>query len=312
MKTNWLELLSGHKMDDFKDMMLYIANIRRYDPSLSLKDALHFYRKSEASALDQRKIDLQQTYRNSVTPMATWGNLAIRPAVILSFHYGQYRTLPVRIMAAGFPICMLIADALFDKHREEYDFLMDSQEAGHVVFLRAEDPQVYFKLKKYRDKGYWIWAFLDGAKGMVGSEDLKVSKFKTIRLGQASLRIRKGIADMAYLLQMPVCMILDGIKDRLYFQPTLYRDRCSFSNDVLEQCYRQLAIAVEQDPVKWECWYYLHEDLLEKREIEGKAIYPRYLPVVNDKQPALLDTYSYQLLRINKEQMDDFLKSSVV
>lgn len=310
--STWMDLKSIIAERDWNDAMLFIANIRRYDSSLTVHKAIALYLSNKAIAECHAKLDLVSLYNLPFTPDDDWEKVLEVPSLILGFHFGEFRKLPVQLMAAGIPICMLIARSVYEQHVQLFSFLMNNKRKGHITFVEAEDPNLFYKLKQFRSRGYWIWAYLDGAKGVHASASLKDNKVTDVSLGSTSLKIRTGITDIAYLLKIPVFTMIEGHTPPLISRTADFASRKIFSENTIRQSMGLLVSRIKVQPANWECWCYLHEDLLNKSSIDDVVTEPRYLLIEKQGLSFLLDSWSYRLIPISEKQKQQYLRTTFV
>lgn len=297
---------------EWNDAMLFIANIRRYDSSLTVPKAVALYLSNKTIAECHANLDLVSLYNLPFAPDGEWEKVLEVPSLILGFHFGEFRKLPVQLMAAGIPICMLIARSVYDQHVRVFSFLMNNKRKGHITFVEAEDPNLFYKLKQFRNRGYWIRAYLDGAKGVHASASLKDNKVTDVSFGSTRLKIRTGITDIAYLLKIPVFTMMEGDNLPLISRTTDFVSRKMFSENTIRQSMGLLASRIKSQPANWECWCYLHEDLLNKSSIDDKGTEPRYLLIEKQSLNFLLDSWYDRLIPISESQKQQYLRATFV
>lgn len=297
---------------EWNDAMLFIANIRRYDSSLTVHKAVALYLSNKTIAECHANLDLVSLYNLPFALDGEWEKVLEVPSLILGFHFGEFRKLPVQLMAAGIPICMLIARSVYEQHVQVFSFLMNNKRKGHITFVEAEDPNLFYKLKQFRSRGYWIWAYLDGAKGVHASTSLKDNKVTDVSFGSTWLKIRTGITDIAYLLKIPVFTMIDGDSLPLISRAADFVSRKMFSENTINQSMGLLASRIKSQPANWECWCYLHEDLLNKSSLDGVGSEPRYLLIEKQGLNFLMDSWSYRLIPISDTQKQQYLRTTFV
>ncbi|HAU54633.1 MAG TPA: hypothetical protein DCW66_15865 [Sphingobacterium sp.] len=129
-------------------------------------------------------------------------------------------------------------------------------------YLISDDPSVLLKARSTIQEGRHLLIFADGNSGVSESRHKKVA----IDFLANRIYVRTGIGLLAYLLKVPVVPLSHRIMDeryRLSYGAPIVRDKNEQREFFISRCmqglYNFLAIEIDDQPWKWECWGYLHE-----------------------------------------------------
>lgn len=230
-----------------------------------------------------------------------------KPAMFVSFHYGSYRTLPLRLLQEGRSVCVLLSQDVYDVYKEYYKNLLPlsgaPERAARLHLLRAEEPSVFFKLREMVAKGTHVFVYADGSNGTF-SQPTK-ERLKRITLLNASISVRSGYLDFAYLLGLPVHLLLDRSEDPLkigQLEAALFcyklhsaDNRREFVERALWEIYHQFGRILNNRPYLWEALLYLHRHYLPQSSVLDWDRRYRILPFSDEEQRGGLDRFTYRV-----------------
>lgn len=238
---------------------LFSAHLHRYLPTLKWDDHLRVYEKWKAVHTPK-----------PIVPALEWDGPFVWewgldiPHIICLYHLGMHAQIPRILADHGVCFDILMDREVFEK--QETQLLQMQAELNRNAleyrFLMSDDPQVLLKARTAIKQGKHLLVFADGNSGTVESLDKKVR----IDFLDADIYVRKGIALLSFLLQVPVLPIAHEGRNSRYqlyageqisSQPDETRE-CYFSR-CMQQLYDFLAVEIREFPWKWECWSYLHE-----------------------------------------------------
>ena len=239
---------------------LFSAHLYRYIPAISWDDHAEIYKKWTIVHQPKPIISALQWDRSFLLEL-DWA----APQIICLYHLGMHAQIPLVLASYGLCFDILMDRAVFEKQRTQLLQLQDELRNNGLEyrFLMSDDPQVLLKARKAIREGRHLLVFADGNSGTSESLNKKVR----IDFLAADIYVRKGIALLSFLLQIPVIPIthvfINGDSysvvagNRICVQP--YENRDCYITRCMQQVYDFLAIEISRSPWNWECWSYLHE-----------------------------------------------------
>ncbi|RKO72535.1 hypothetical protein D7322_07010 [Sphingobacterium puteale] len=223
-----------------------------------------------------------------------------RPAFILTFHFGHYRAVPIFLVRRGYRLCIPVSKDVRAQQEAYYSAHLGASFREQVLFLEAEDPHLFFKLRRHMDQGYHVLCYLDGGTGASVTAD--ANKLTEIPFLNGSIRVRQGIVDMAWLLQKGIHTLIVEMPDEQngltictldYCDTKWYGDRKFFVNYYIKSIYQDFEDALLQHPEGWEAWLYLHKTMAPGSHESRWTTEQRMVLFKNQGQQLLLDKYTY-------------------
>ncbi|QQD11634.1 hypothetical protein [Sphingobacterium sp. UDSM-2020] len=239
---------------------LFSAHLHRYLPALKWEDHLMVYEKWKSVHIPKPMASTCQWERSFIQE---WD--VDTPHIICLYHLGMHAQIPRVLAEQGFCFDILMDRHVFEKQQTPLIQLQTelNRNEREYRFLMSDDPQVLLKARTAIKKGKHLLVFADGNSGTSESLNKKVR----IDFLAADIYVRKGIALLSFLLQIPVIPITHVfINDdyysvvagnRICVQP--YENRDCYITRCMQQVYDFLAIEISRSPWNWECWSYLHE-----------------------------------------------------
>jgi lauroyl/myristoyl acyltransferase len=186
------------------------------------------------------------------------------PRIVCLYHLGYHAQIPRLLTDMGLHFDLILDRDVYNAQRRQLDEMQHYMQSKgkDYRFLMSDDPNVLLQVRAAIRAGKHILVFADGNSG--AKEDL-ASKVKIDFLA-SSLFVRKGIAVISHLLQIPVVPLLhryehNGLSLQLGKQihPQAGTDRDVYIQDTMFTLYQFLADKVYDDPYIWESWGYMHE-----------------------------------------------------
>lgn len=231
-------------------------------------------------------------------------------SMFISFHYASYRTLPLKILAEGKSVCVLLSEDVYEVYSDYYKALLatgDSRGTFPKLHLqRAEDPKIFFKLRQMVANGVHIFVYGDGTKGALTSP--APQGHQQIKLLNALVSVRSGYLDFAYLLGTPAYLLLDRTKnpaqatqsdsDLFCYKLQTQRNRREFVKKMLTEIYVCFGHVLKDDPYCWESFLYLHRHTIPKSPSFDWQRQNRIVPFTWQQKRHVLDRYTYRVFEI--------------
>lgn len=241
------------------DFALFSAHLHYYLPSIAWHDHYQLY--------DQWKsYHIARPFR----PVEQWCDLGLEmfidggPKIICLYHLGFHAQLPRVLADLGVQFDILMDSRVHQTQKEEMLRMQSEMQSKGLKFryLMSDDPSVLLKARSAIQEGRHLLIFADGNSGVFESKHKKVA----IDFLGNRIYVRTGIALLAYLLKVSVVPFSHRIMDKQYrlsYGAPIIREeneqREFFISRCMQGLYDFLAIEIEDQPWKWECWGYLHE-----------------------------------------------------
>lgn len=241
------------------DFALFSAHLHYYLPSIAWHDHYQLY--------DQWKsYHIARPFR----PVEQWCDLGLEmfidggPKIICLYHLGFHAQLPRVLADLGVQFDILMDSRVHQTQKEEMLRMQSEMQSKGLKFryLMSDDPSVLLKARSAIQEGRHLLIFADGNSGLFESKHKKVA----IDFLGNRIYVRTGIALLAYLLKVSVVPFSHRIMDKQYrlsYGAPIIREENEQREFFISRCmkglYDFLAIEIEDQPWKWECWGYLHE-----------------------------------------------------
>lgn len=193
------------------------------------------------------------------------------PCIICTYHTGSYRLLNRLLMEQGVRFELLVSSEVLNEEAQLYQNLYEryapEENAGNFATLDAHAPHALLKMIRALNAGKKLVVYVDGNTG-VGRADLNRNHLSLNFLNQR-IRVRKGIASLAYMTGYPIQPILCRRPqlDRLDYliQPVIRAQadegRLAFEQRAMGGIYRDLEAHIRSNPSDWDGWLFAHEQL---------------------------------------------------
>lgn len=230
------------------------------------------------------------------------------PKMWVSFHLGIYQFLPLRLLLRGISVCLIVSKTVLQEYKVFYENLLAKFPISGPLYLQeAEDPSIFFKLKKNLQKGYHIFVFADGA---FGSIDDPKSKLQEVDLLQGSIKVRCGFVRIAIIFNLKILKIVDrsidpsGLEAPSISEITGKKKNHGKDNhqNIIQDIYSSFEEDLLKCPQTWETWRYLHRYYYPSSCLQSWKTDHRILPMKDTNEYLLLDKFTYRWHRIDAKQ----------
>lgn len=269
------------------------------------------YQKLKRYTAQQALLDLRSGLPDHIPNNRLKEVIQGKAALFVSFHYGSYRTLPLRILREGRSVCVLLSQDVYSKYKAYYSDLLakndNAHEPGKLYLLPVEDPSLFFKLRRLVASDTHVFVYADGGNGTFTLPAKE--RLQQVQLVQASLHVRSGYLDFAYLLGLSVQLVLDCSQTPLILHGSdaslfCYNsgkgcNRREFVYQTLIEIYNQFGRIVQNAPFLWETLLYLHRRSLPQSDVLSWKKPFRLLPFSYQRREYDLDRYTYRVYRYN-------------
>ncbi|WP_313181442.1 hypothetical protein [Sphingobacterium siyangense] len=241
------------------DFALFSAHLYYYMPSIGWHDHYQLY--------DQWKFyHLARPFRSE----EQWSALDLGvlkdgdPKIICLYHLGFHAQIPIVLADLGVQFDILMDSKVHLTQKDQMMTMQAEMQCKGLKFryLMSDDPSVLLKARSAIQEGRHLLIFADGNSGVFESKHKKIA----IDFLGNRIYVRTGIALLAYLLKIPVVPLSHRIVEKQYrlscgvfIVPDENEQRNIFISRCMQGLYDFLAIEIEDQPWKWECWGYLHE-----------------------------------------------------
>jgi len=271
------------------------------------------YKQLKEYTAKQACLDLRNGFRPKTQHPKFLGAIHGNPAMMISFHFGSYRTLPLRVLSQGRSVCVLLSQDVYDLYAEYYENLLESGTQGNpgakLFLLKVEDPALFFKIRKMKALGAHIFVYADGSRGAVCSE--QEERLPEVSLLQANMHVRSGFLGMAHLLGMDSYLLLDhtpdpledskGKSDLFCYKVSGRSDRREFVAAGLAEIYARFGKALKKNPFMWEAFLYLHCHSRPESSVFNWKRSSRMLPFYYRKSFWGLDRFTYRTYQLSRD-----------
>jgi lauroyl/myristoyl acyltransferase len=198
-----------------------------------------------------------------------------RGAVVISFHVGPYRFLPLVLALNGYHVDIVVDERGIGR---ETSFLDDingvlaqlghwhaglDERVGVIGVINAQKPDVALRMSRALKQGHVVFVMLDETRGG-GEEGDTPARW---HLSEAQVLVRAGVGEIADAAQASVVLALSWRRrlrrDLFRFHAPIRRADAEARADFGERVVRELVSALERrlapDPGEWEEWHHLHK-----------------------------------------------------
>ncbi len=297
MQFIWKAAMQGYTEKDWRDFVFFSANVQHLlgIHQLDIQQNLH----REVINFSRRQAQTDAT-KFLFADNIFWLSPPERPQVILSFHFGYYRAVPAFLVQRGYKLCIPVAKEVMIRQIKYYEGLLGEQWEEMVIFLEAEDPYLFFKLRRQMDLGYHIFCYLDG--GVSAAKDLQAQKLSEIPFLNGSIKIKHGILHMAFLLQKNITVLIAKIAVESepivictlsHWYPNWFPSARKFTDYFSRIIYQDFEEVLLEYPEAWEAWLYLHKTISPSSDVAAWSATNRIISFSMKDKQLLFDKFTY-------------------
>jgi lauroyl/myristoyl acyltransferase len=199
-----------------------------------------------------------------------------RGAVVISFHVGPYRFLPLVLALNGYHVDIVVDERGIGR---ETSFLDDingvlaqlghwhaglDERVGVIGVINAQKPDVALRMSRALKQGHVVFVMLDGNTGAGARKAIRLHGGV---LFAAQVLVRAGVGEIADAAHASVVLALSWRRrlrrDLFRFHAPIQRADAEARADFGERVVRELVSALETrlapDPGQWEEWHHLHK-----------------------------------------------------
>jgi len=252
--------------------------------------------------------------------------------ITITFHSGSYNMLLAYFLYMGQKVHILSDNrsvGLRDYHDARGHYERRYKNGCDGIMLNVQENGFIFRaIKKIRD-GFPVTAFIDGNKGIDGLTGENENLLE-IPFGHGRVRVRKGLAYLAYLTGVPLVLALSYQRgDELCLQafesiePIAEESREQFCERALLKVYSIFEQHVKEHTADWASWPYVHNwsnlrafkdsspEVSESKsyiDLTDDWVFDvgRFLPLRVDKDFYLFDKTRYKAIKIDTEDVGLF------
>ncbi len=293
----------------------FSSSLNRFFPGWPLQKHYRYYRK----ALKTQDMQLSKSFekrflKEDFRPEGLFKRLT-KPGIILSFHFGPYRLLPMWLMKAGIRFTMVVEQRIAARFGQEYERLYrricGRDPKGHFELMIAEDRQCLRRMKARLAEGHFILIFADGYSGT----QRHMKRAGILEAGGQHLFMRMGYLDFSNLFEVPIYPVMPSYKGQslvpqLRSWPTLKRKRDEGKSDFVERALGRLSAylwyVLKRYPAQWEALFYLHE-LQDPELTRPERTLSEFAPMYHKGKFYVLHKASFQVFQVRKEQGEELI-----
>ncbi|MBB1645593.1 hypothetical protein [Sphingobacterium sp. UME9] len=297
MQFTWRAAMQAYTEKDWRNFVFFSANVQHLlgIHQLDIQQNLH----RAAINFSRRQAQTDAT-KFLFADNIFWLSPPERPQVILSFHFGYYRAVPAFLLQRGYKLCIPVAKEVILQQSQHYAALLGDRWQKQVVFLDAEDPYLFFKLRQQMDLGFHIFCYLDG--GVSAAKDLQAQKLSEIPFLNGSIKIKHGILHMAFLLQKNITVLIAKIAAEnepivicalSHWYSNWFPSARQFADYFSRIIYRDFEEVLLEYPEAWEAWLYLHKTMSPSSDVATWSANNRIISFSMQDKQLLLDKFNY-------------------
>jgi len=307
MKFNCKDAMQTYAEKDWMEFVFFAANVQHLlgINSFNIQEQLYLqtcnYAVKQADVIGNKF--RFQGHKMELLSMA-------EPGFILSFHFGQYRAIPAFLIQQGYKLCIPVSREVIAKQEQYYSELMGEGWGSKLLFLEAEDPHLFFKIRRQMGLGFHVLCYLDGAVSAVADEQRKLVKIPFLN---GTISVQQGIIKMAYLLKTKISVLIAdphsdngvvAIRCLDFCDTNWYMYHQDFAEYYLMQIYLNFEDVLLQDPQAWEPWLYLHRTMRPDSEQDQWNSRSRLILFKNNGRYLLFDKFAYLSYPISCKDFD--------
>ncbi|MDM1295292.1 hypothetical protein HX021_13470 [Sphingobacterium sp. N143] len=297
MQFNWKAAMLAYTEKDWREFVFFSANMQHLLGICNLDIQQNLHRAVINFSNRQAEVNV---FGLQFDGKPSWLPPPEKPGFILTFHFGYYRAVPAFLLQLGYKLCIPVAEEIIDQQMQYYKDQLGDSWQQQVIFLKAEDPYLFFKLRRQMDRGYHVFCYLDG--GLSAAKDAARYKLKEIQFLNGRIAVQHGILDMAHLLGKNLTILIAEIP--LENNPVTIRtlDHCPvnwfpnrqyFTDYFIRVIYEDFEEVLLGHPEAWEAWLYLHKTMSPSSDESRWGIDQRIILFKNADQHLLLDKFTY-------------------
>lgn len=297
MQFTWRAAMQAYTEKDWRNFVFFSANVQHLLGIHQLDIQQNLHRETINFSSQQAEMDpakFQFDYN------IFWLSPPERPQVILSFHFGYYRAVPALLVQRGYKLCIPVAKEVMLQQSQHYAAMLGDRWQKQVVFLDAEDPYLFFKLRQQMDLGYHIFCYLDG--GVSAEKDFQAQKLSEIPFLNGSIKIKHGILHMAFLLQKNITVLIAKIAAEnepivictlSHWFKNWFPSARQFADYFSRIIYRDFEEVLLEYPEAWEAWLYLHKSMSPSSDEATWSATNRIISFRMKEKQLLFDKFTY-------------------
>jgi len=271
------------------------------------EDIRAYYKEIIAYSILQSQMDLTNNLNYLFTDRLR--RMLYDKPIIVSFHFGLYRLLPLSILNNGFKLCIMVSKDILKSQISYYSSVLSQNLFDNLAFIDAENSSLFFQMRKYLKKGYLLLIYADGGSGVQNISISKSHSTSVIEFQKGQLRTRTGCIDLAFILQKPICLIFSPAYTEdtnysfdyhdLYYQDDSSVNRLCFRKKVINSLYAHLESILIKDPFAFEGWLSLHSSIIPQHT-DQYLLNPksRFRSYNNEQGQFIFDKFAYRVYMV--------------
>lgn len=227
------------------------------------------------------------------------------PQIFCSFHIGAYTVVPF-ILAKHCKLIIAINSKTNIAKKDLY-YAISNNKGYDICIINVEENNSIISLIKKIKQGYSVLFYMDGNTG-VGGFERRDDKLEIIKFMGKNIITRKGIAFLAYKLNLPIIPIYsfrENAKNHIFLDTPIVRNKESNNNSqtfFVHMCTQIIWNSFENFLKKyknqWEGWLYVFSFIVKKEE---KEFYYKkdYKLMISDKVDLFVKDNKYYLYHLH-------------
>ncbi|MFD2963676.1 MULTISPECIES: LpxL/LpxP family acyltransferase [Olivibacter] len=269
------------RKDVLRRFISFSTNLQFFLPAIPYESHEQLFKKL---CLQQHLSHLDQNHPQALRYVAP-GTLDVLHAevlkptagIICTYHTGSYRLINKMLMQQGVPFSLLVAGDVLAEEQADYLRIFREtaaeQNGGCFHLINAQHPKALLQLLGDLKRGRKLVVYLDGNSGT--GNTLTVKNACAVHFFDKCLRVRKGVATLAYLAKCPIfpliCKRTNNAQIDFDVHPTIHpqlaASRAEFEQQTVQRLYKYLQVYTRVSPGDWEGWLHIHRYLVEGNSI---------------------------------------------
>lgn len=244
------------------------ANLYNFLGDKDFANHINIYKRCVDNALQAHVDTMSFAVENAVIidPSNILPNLLTKPMVLVTFHTGSYNLPACSLLKAGYKVNVLSdTESVRNHDYNQVTHLYNNRYANNcsLAMVNVEEDGAIFNILRQFKNGVQTLAYLDGNKG-IGGQTKYNENMLDVPFLNGIVRVRKGLAFIAYLVKAPIVVVLshkaDGVNYVTYHPPIVIeeKERELFCSKAMEGIFRIFEAHVTRYYEQWSNWLYVH------------------------------------------------------
>ena len=254
------------------------------------------------------------------------------PKIYCSYHLGSYRLMLFYMFKKYFDKLAIVLDDNSYNKVPKLEKIASDAGLNKITFINSEKSDSIFKIIRFINQGGSLFFFIDGNNG-INNLRFKEKSMLTINLLGHPVLSRRGIAEISYLTNTPICPLytiknkFNPIENIIYIcntiMPNRNNDRDQELLNITQKIYNILSHQLLINADQWEGWLYYQYFIEPNNDIRKENVYvdnisindvffdkERFGLIKSNDKCYVYDTENRILYRLSKFEYDILLSKT--